>query len=693
LDQPTIEPIVVIEPVEQPAVVSHGDQTGGYVALVDALRAAGPEVAPSGQVDQPFFSVKGQVVTVDGQEVQIFEYPDVAAAEAEAALISPNASSVGTSMMTWAATPHFYALDRLIVLYVGDDQAAVAVLNEVLGQPVAKGQGAPLLLADTATILSDALATEDYVTIQGLMGENLTIGYWRSEGQTLTAAQAVEQLRLNLLPDPASVSFVRDRALFPDLGNVDPMTAFGPDVQIVDLISTQGWGTDGRGEAILTIAEAVDGSQYWQGIIYAAAGFTPPPGPVKTITRLNHALATADYNALQALMGESLTIGYWRSEGQTLTPAQAVEQLRLNLLPDPAAVSFILDRSQFPDLGGIDPAAVFGPDVQIVDLVYSQGWGTDGRGAGILTIAQNADGSQYWQGIIYAAAGFTPPPGPVKTTTRLNHALATADYDALQALMGETFAIGYWRSEGQRLTPDQALEQLRLNLLPDPASVSFILDRSQFPDLGGIDPIAIFGPDVQIVDLVYSQGWAGNGSDDAILAIAQNADGSQYWHGMLIGIYEEPPMPLVEQPAEDILAGYRNWENGFEILYPASWHLDEQLLGSRASGALFYATDTDEEPIFSTVVYLWDPKNDLDGWLDMRRQSWSGSGAAVLSEQELAVAGDHRAIQFELQWLNGQTTNYLFMEVGERYLELYGAGDLENFDEIIASLRFVEPGS
>ena len=483
-----------------------------------------------------------------------------APAAAEAAQISPNASSVGTSMMSWVATPHFYALDRVIVLYVGDNQAVVDALNQVLGQPVAAGRGAPLLPLDTATILSDAFAAADYETLQGLMGESLTIGYWLSDGQTLAPAQAVEQLRLFLLPDPASVSFVRDRALFPDLGNMDPATAFGPDVQIVDLVFSQGWGADGRGEAILTIA-------------------------------------------------------------------------------------------------------------------------------------QGADGSQYWQGIIYASAGFALPPGPLKTTTRLSYALATADYEALQVLMGETFVIGYWRSEFQRLIPDKAVEQLRLNLLPKPAVVSFIRDRSRFPDLGDVDPIAIFGPDVQIVDLVYSQGWGIDGSDEAILAIAQNADGSQYWHGMLSGRFDQFPVPPVQEPTSDETAVYRNSENGFELDYPASWRLDEQVLGSRASGAFFYVADTDEEPIFSAVVFLWDPKNDLDAWLEQRRQSWPGSNAAVLSEEELTVADGQRAVKFELLRLGGQTTNHLFMEIGDRYLELVSSGDPGTFDEIIGTLRFVESGS
>jgi hypothetical protein len=529
----------------------------GLVKLTDALRMNGQSVEIGDPIDQPFFSVPGQIIMVNGEDVQVFEYPDLTAAAANVAQISSDASSVGTSMISWVATPHFYALDRVIVLYVGDNQAVVDALNQVLGQPVAAGRGAPLLPLDMATLLSDAFAAGDYETLQSLMGEALTIGYWLSDGQTLAPAQAVEQLRLFLLPDPALVSFIRDRALFPNLGNMDPATAFGP-------------------------------------------------------------------------------------------------------------------------------------DVQIVDLVYSQGWGIDGRGEAILTIAKGADRSHYWHGIIYASAGFTLPPGPLKTATLLSYTIATADYEALQALMGETFAIGYWLSEGQRLTPAEAIEQLRLNLLPDPPAVSFIRDRALFPDLGGVDPIAVFGPDAQIVDLVYSQGWGSEGLDEAILAIAQNADGSQYWHGILTGRFDVFPVPSVQAPTSDETAVYRNSEHGFELDYPASWRLNEQVFGSRASGALFYVVDTDEEPTFSAVVSLWDPKNDLDAWLDQRRRSW---GAAVLSEQELTMAGGHRSVQFELQWLRGQTTNHLFMEVGERYLELFSSGDLETFDEIIGSLRLVESGS
>ena len=181
--------------------------------------------------------------------------------------------------------------------------------------------------------------------------------------------------------------------------------------------------------------------------------------------------------------------------------------------------------------------------------------------------------------------------------------------------------------------------------------------------------------------------------DEAILVIAQKPDGSQYWHGIIYGRFAESAQPPVQEPASYETAVYRNSENGFELDYPASWYLNEQVLGSRGSGALFFLADTDEEPIFSAVVFLWDPKNDLDAWWGLRRQSWSGSGATVLLEEERTVAGEHRAIQVQLQWPGGQTTNHLYLEVGERYLELFGLGEIEIFSEIIGTFRFVESGS
>ena len=120
-------------------VVSHGGPVSDYVSLVEALRAAGATVEPAGEVSQPFPSVEGQVIGVDGHDVQVFEYADEAAADDDAALISPDGGSVSTSLITWIATPHFFRKGRLLVLYVGDDGDLVAALERALGPQFAGG--------------------------------------------------------------------------------------------------------------------------------------------------------------------------------------------------------------------------------------------------------------------------------------------------------------------------------------------------------------------------------------------------------------------------------------------------------------------------------------------------------------------------------------------------------------------------
>lgn len=107
--------------------------------LVEELRAAGNAVEEGDAISQPFFTVQGQVIIVDGSDVQVFEYGSSEAADEEAALVSPDGTSVGTTMILWVATPHFYKGGALIVLYVGDDAAVTDVLEAVLGPQFAGG--------------------------------------------------------------------------------------------------------------------------------------------------------------------------------------------------------------------------------------------------------------------------------------------------------------------------------------------------------------------------------------------------------------------------------------------------------------------------------------------------------------------------------------------------------------------------
>ena len=119
--------------------ISHSGPVTDYVSLVDNMRTTGATVEPASEIPQDFFSIEGQVIKVDGADVQVFEYGSEAVAKEEAALVSSSGSTIGTTMVTWVATPHFYKAGRLIVLYVGDNDLVTAVLEEVLGLQFAGG--------------------------------------------------------------------------------------------------------------------------------------------------------------------------------------------------------------------------------------------------------------------------------------------------------------------------------------------------------------------------------------------------------------------------------------------------------------------------------------------------------------------------------------------------------------------------
>jgi len=104
-----------------------------YASLIDNLRRAGVSVEPQGEVEQPFFSTKGKIIKVGGEDVQVFQYSRGAVADAQAAVISPDGSGVGTSKINWIGPPHFYKKAKLIVLYTGNSDKVLKALVAVLG--------------------------------------------------------------------------------------------------------------------------------------------------------------------------------------------------------------------------------------------------------------------------------------------------------------------------------------------------------------------------------------------------------------------------------------------------------------------------------------------------------------------------------------------------------------------------------
>ena len=105
----------------------------GAEEFMDALRAKGVEAETGDSLEQAFFSVIGNFVNFDGESVQVFEYDSAETMESDAVLVASDGGSIGTSMVTLVATPHFYKKGRILVLYIGDNAETLELLESVLG--------------------------------------------------------------------------------------------------------------------------------------------------------------------------------------------------------------------------------------------------------------------------------------------------------------------------------------------------------------------------------------------------------------------------------------------------------------------------------------------------------------------------------------------------------------------------------
>jgi hypothetical protein len=117
--------------------------------------------------------------------------------------------------------------------------------------------------------------------------------------------------------------------------------------------------------------------------------------------------------------------------------------------------------------------------------------------------------------------------------------LRSRNTSALLGYMSDPFIIGYWLSEGVMYTPSDFLEVLHglynYDDLDYARNLSFTTDRRQFPEMDGRPVEERFGPDVNVVEVIYSQGWGPEGDQEAMFFIVQDPAGDFKWHSMISG--------------------------------------------------------------------------------------------------------------------------------------------------------------
>lgn len=102
-------------------------------ALVAALQGRGLAVSTGATVEQPFFPMPGRTLLVDGEDVQVFEFGSVDAAQSAAGAIVPDGGGTATVSILWVGPPHFYRRDLVIALYVGSHSPVTTGLAAIMG--------------------------------------------------------------------------------------------------------------------------------------------------------------------------------------------------------------------------------------------------------------------------------------------------------------------------------------------------------------------------------------------------------------------------------------------------------------------------------------------------------------------------------------------------------------------------------
>lgn len=107
--------------------------SGGLEGLVADLRDAGSTVDIGAQIEQPYLPIAGTVVRVDDIEVQVFEFADTTS---RTAVTDALTQSDATQMPNLPEGLNLWAQDRIVVVYLGQDQSVRDTLTATLGAPL-----------------------------------------------------------------------------------------------------------------------------------------------------------------------------------------------------------------------------------------------------------------------------------------------------------------------------------------------------------------------------------------------------------------------------------------------------------------------------------------------------------------------------------------------------------------------------
>lgn len=121
-------------------------------ALVLGLRAAGVDVEVSDEEGGKVFGITSQVLTINGERVDLYSFGPRDGALVAASGVSPDGYDVKMGpdgplvSLLWISTPHFYLAGNSILLYVGVNEEIISTLDAAAGQKFAGPNSEPVAL-------------------------------------------------------------------------------------------------------------------------------------------------------------------------------------------------------------------------------------------------------------------------------------------------------------------------------------------------------------------------------------------------------------------------------------------------------------------------------------------------------------------------------------------------------------------
>jgi hypothetical protein len=264
-----------------------------------------------------------------------------------------------------------------------------------------------------------------------------------------------------------------------------------------------------------------------------------------------------NYEEMTNLMGDSFEIMIWHGNGEQLSPAEAANALQTFLLPPENTISF--EDVDIASVLGIDPHNYYN-NPEIVDFMFTRGWGEAGTDEALLVIGQKADGMYYWSGVLLASGAFAQAVGPGVTTLDMftEHLIQawippTRDLAYLESIMVDPFPVAgvFALHYDNLLPPAEALARMQADGLMSDAEPSNVTNDIEFiKQQTNIDPLTHFGPAVAAV----FAGQTSDGTANVLLIIGEDEMGE--YNLMTVGVVPVGFKTPVDAAREQILQAW-----------------------------------------------------------------------------------------------------------------------------------------